>query len=423
MTAIRAMAFLALLSSSGLAQFVTFEEGRPDLYQLDPDDYPEPDTQLQLPGMVKHSIYRRDDGDDIQIYVHNSYTEPNEHGQHIPVFKRAYIPPIVDDGEDSSLLHKRDVPKPADGDAAAKKIKEDKEKEQEKEKEKQKEKDAMKVHVVDFSDFVKYEDIPRPPSNATNATTGETTRKECADMRGQLECVSAKGKDGGDAPLRWRCRVAFFGGNPFQDKWVKGDEGKCEKSDTEEEKAKKAAEEKKKKEEEEKKKKEAEEKKKKEEEEKKKKEAEEKDKKKLPKFENGGRCGMSTFKNQTTSKSAYTGGCKAIQDWASKRLGKWAISAKIQGDINLIVAGSNSGANCRFVIRNNNEHKTFIGTADVRDLVRDARVLFQVTYSNTTGVGERMGAEGHMKCDKQYLNGTKFEQKVDWAILPYDGPV
>ncbi|TLD18486.1 hypothetical protein PspLS_10320 [Pyricularia sp. CBS 133598] len=408
------LATLALLSSSVLSQDVMYDEASPEEYDLDPDDVPPHlQTQLEIPGMVKHTAYQHDDGDVFHIFVHNSYAEPDQNGEHKPVFKREYgtnkpirkrqhVPPTT--------LHKReDKAKPAE--PKKDEIADDKDKK------------IYKVHVVEHSAIVAYQDLPRP-ANATkpsNQTIAQTTKKECKDLSGTLTCASAPRKEGGEV-LQWRCRIAYFGGNPIEDKWVPGDEGKCQRSDTEAEKEKKA-EEARKKEEDRKKKEEEEKKKKAEEQAKKKKAEEEKKKKKLPKFEDGGRCGMSTFKNLTTTNSAYTGGCQAIHNWAAKRLGKWAIGAKVQGDINLIVAGSNSGANCRFVIRNNNEHTTFIGTADVRDLVRDSRLRFQVTYSNKTGIGERMGAEGHMKCDKQYKNGTKFEQKVDWAILKYDGSV
>ncbi|TLS22384.1 uncharacterized protein PpBr36_10083 [Pyricularia pennisetigena] len=394
-----ALATLALLSGSVVGKDVIYDEASPENYDLDPDDVPPHlQTRLEIPGMVKHTAYRHDDGDVFHIFVHNSYAEPGPNGEHKPVFKREYAPSAA------GLRRREDKAKPAESqkdetaDGSDKKI--------------------YKVHVVEHSAIVAYQDLPRP-ANATkpsNQTVAEVSKKECNALGGTLTCASAPKKEGGEV-LQWRCRIAYFGGNPIEDKWVPGDEGKCQRSETEAEKEKKAEEARKKKEEEEKKKK------KEEEEDKKKKAEEEKKKKKLPKFDDGGRCGMSTFKNLTTATAAYTGGCQAIHNWAAKRLGKWAIGAKVQGDINLIVAGSNSGANCRFVIRNNNEHTTFVGTADVRDLVRDSRLRFQVTYSNKTGVGERMGAEGHMKCDKQYKNGTKFEQKVDWAILKYDGTV
>ncbi|KAL8387005.1 hypothetical protein RB595_010229 [Gaeumannomyces hyphopodioides] len=143
------------------------------------------------------------------------------------------------------------------------------------------------------------------------------------------------------------------------------------------------------------------------------------------KFERGS-CGASSFTNKTTIAAPFTGGCLAIRNWAKKNPGKWVFSpAKVQGEINLIVAGSNSGANCRFVIRNSSGHKTYIANIDVQELITDSHRRFAVRYGNSADKarGHRVSAEGNMKCDKQYKNGTKFEQNVKWAILKFDGQV
>lgn len=143
------------------------------------------------------------------------------------------------------------------------------------------------------------------------------------------------------------------------------------------------------------------------------------------KFERGS-CGASSFTNKTTIAAPFTGGCLAIRNWAKKNPGKWVFSpAKVQGEINLIVAGSNSGANCRFVIRNSSGHKTYIANVDVQELITDSHRRFAVRYGNSADKtrGHRVSAEGNMKCDKQYKNGTKFEQNVNWAILKFDGQV
>ncbi|KLU83004.1 hypothetical protein MAPG_02071 [Magnaporthiopsis poae ATCC 64411] len=143
------------------------------------------------------------------------------------------------------------------------------------------------------------------------------------------------------------------------------------------------------------------------------------------KFERGS-CGASTFTNKTTIAAPFTGGCLAIRNWARRNPGKWVFSpAKVQGEINLIVAGSNSGANCRFAIRNSSGHRTFIANVDVHELITDAHRRFTVRYGsgNDKTRGHRVAAEGNMKCDKQYKNGTKFEQNVNWAILKFDGQV
>ncbi|KAI6261414.1 hypothetical protein MCOR28_004596 [Pyricularia oryzae] len=128
---------------------------------------------------------------------------------------------------------------------------------------------------------------------------------------------------------------------------------------------------------------------------------------------------MSTFKILTTANAAYTG---AARPFTTGRTRSWASGPSAPrsratsasswlGETAVPTAASWSA--------NNDEHTAFIGTADVRSLVRDSRLWFQVTYSSKTAVGERMGAEGPMKSDKQY-SGTKFEQNADWAMFKHD---
>ncbi|KAH8841640.1 hypothetical protein MCOR27_010993 [Pyricularia oryzae] len=64
------------------------------------------------------------------------------------------------------------------------------------------------------------------PKNQTVAATAEMTKKECQDIKGAMTCTKK-----GDA-LTWRCRIAYFGGKPIEEKWIKGDEGKCTEADT-----------------------------------------------------------------------------------------------------------------------------------------------------------------------------------------------
>lgn len=89
------------------------------------------------------------------------------------------------------------------------------------------------------------------------------------------------------------------------------------------------------------------------------------------------------------------------------------------------MAGSNSGANCRFAIRNSSGHRTYIANVDVHEIITDVHRRFTVRYGSGADKtsGHRVAAEGNMKCDKQYKNGTKFEQNVNWAVLKFDGQV
>ncbi|KAI6496209.1 hypothetical protein MCOR18_000705 [Pyricularia oryzae] len=71
-----------------------------------------------------------------------------------------------------------------------------------------------------------------PSTLSSNQTLAQTTRTECKGLGGTLTCASAPKKGGGEV-LQRRCRIAYFGGNPIEGKWVPGDEGKCQGSDTE----------------------------------------------------------------------------------------------------------------------------------------------------------------------------------------------
>ncbi|TLS25591.1 hypothetical protein PpBr36_07879 [Pyricularia pennisetigena] len=68
---------------------------------------------------------------------------------------------------------------------------------------------------------------------ATATATAEMTKKECQDVMGAMTCTKK-----GEA-LTWRCKIAYFGGKPIEEKWIKGDEGKCTEADTKKDAAKK----------------------------------------------------------------------------------------------------------------------------------------------------------------------------------------
>ncbi|TLD19209.1 hypothetical protein PspLS_09824 [Pyricularia sp. CBS 133598] len=69
--------------------------------------------------------------------------------------------------------------------------------------------------------------------NQTANATAEMTKKECQDVKGAMTCTKK-----GDA-LTWRCKIAYFGGKPIEEKWIKGDEGKCTEADTKKDATKK----------------------------------------------------------------------------------------------------------------------------------------------------------------------------------------
>ncbi|KAI6348592.1 hypothetical protein MCOR25_010779 [Pyricularia grisea] len=71
------------------------------------------------------------------------------------------------------------------------------------------------------------------PKNQTTDATAEMTKKECQDVKGAMTCTKK-----GEA-LTWRCKIAYFGGKPIEEKWIKGDEGKCTEADTKKDATKK----------------------------------------------------------------------------------------------------------------------------------------------------------------------------------------
>ncbi|EHA46730.1 hypothetical protein MGG_09616 [Pyricularia oryzae 70-15] len=128
---------------------------------------------------------------------------------------------------------------------------------------------------------------------------------------------------------------------------------------------------------------------------------------------------MSTFKILTTANAAYTG---AARPFTTGRTRGWASGPSAPRSRTTPTSswlGETAAPTAASWSANNDEHTAFIGTADVRSLVRDSRLWFQVTYSSKTAVEERVGAEGPMKSVEQY-SGTKFEQKADWAMFEYD---
>lgn len=129
------------------------------------------------------------------------------------------------------------------------------------------------------------------------------------------------------------------------------------------------------------------------------------------------RCGHSSFVDKTTSSSPYTGGCNTIRDWHASNNGYYDLPGigSSQGMV-LMIAGSNSGANCRFGIRHT-AWKARIGNTDVADIIRDANNKFAKFYSNA----QRLGAEGTMGCSADLVqNGNAA---VHWWIDGTKSPI
>ena len=121
--------------------------------------------------------------------------------------------------------------------------------------------------------------------------------------------------------------------------------------------------------------------------------------------ENGGRkCSHQYVEGTTHPNAAFTGGANAIVRWADSQNGRFYMNAGCCRDpkrVNLIIGGSNSGANLRFgvgVHPGNAQGYVWVGSQDVGIITRGARDNYQRNYGN----GWRVQAHGGMRCDGDY---------------------
>lgn len=133
------------------------------------------------------------------------------------------------------------------------------------------------------------------------------------------------------------------------------------------------------------------------------------------------RCGHSSFIDRTSNTSPYTGGCHKIREWHAANNGYWdiaGINVGSGGDDHkvLMIAGSNSGANCRFAIKHS-AWKARIGNTDVSDVMRDAHNRFARFFNNA----QRLGATGTMGCSADLVKDGNAA--VHWRIDATKSPV
>lgn len=126
----------------------------------------------------------------------------------------------------------------------------------------------------------------------------------------------------------------------------------------------------------------------------------------------------STLDDETTSGSPTTGGTQEMQRWADSRnnMGFFDLdSAFIQanGNVDLIVAGSNGGANAVFIAK---KHPldfgrwAYVGTYDIYWMI-DAANKFQRKINGKW----RLGVHGGVRCGP-WLGPFDQGAKVDWWI-------
>ncbi|KAH7362134.1 hypothetical protein B0T11DRAFT_81046 [Plectosphaerella cucumerina] len=108
----------------------------------------------------------------------------------------------------------------------------------------------------------------------------------------------------------------------------------------------------------------------------------------------------------TRPDSAFTGGAHAMIAWGRRSYGFFKFAGKSGTSwTDVLLGGSNSGANARFsIIKEDGHLETRIGTGDVALLVDYVVPKFQVNY----GDGWRIAAQGRAGCPD---GGMKFELK------------
>jgi hypothetical protein len=134
------------------------------------------------------------------------------------------------------------------------------------------------------------------------------------------------------------------------------------------------------------------------------------------------RCGNSSFKDKTSSSSPYTGGCNIIREFHNENKGYYEIngftlSTGSDGQHEtLMIAGSNSGANCIFGVKHG-ACKARIGNTDIVDVMRDANNKFAKFYDNA----QRLAAVGTMGCSADCVKNG--DAAVDWTIYGTKSPI
>ncbi|KAL2214747.1 hypothetical protein CC79DRAFT_1363494 [Sarocladium strictum] len=134
------------------------------------------------------------------------------------------------------------------------------------------------------------------------------------------------------------------------------------------------------------------------------------------------------YHDDTGPTAPYTGGLNAVVSWGRNRKGGWWVRSTRDRD--LIVAGSNSGANMRFHARSESNLASniaaHIGAQDVGTIVERARNRYQ----RNTGGGMRVRANGWAFCAlegtgcyKTYCAPTFGQQWIQWWISRYNSNI
>ncbi len=141
-------------------------------------------------------------------------------------------------------------------------------------------------------------------------------------------------------------------------------------------------------------------------------------------FRSGGpdQCGHSSMSGRTGSLSPFTGGILAMARWGHAYNQHARFSLGDDGWRNIVVAGSNSGANARFSCRRVRDAAAIgfgqthwsVGSRDIADLARDTEARYKQQIN-----GWRASANGRMPCNDMTRDIDLFYRGsiVDWEIL------
>ncbi|CZR37941.1 uncharacterized protein FPRO_06868 [Fusarium proliferatum ET1] len=120
-------------------------------------------------------------------------------------------------------------------------------------------------------------------------------------------------------------------------------------------------------------------------------------------------CAKSDFKKKTNNRSPFANGADALIDWTVKHKGGWRIGATDSYySTDILIGGTNMGANMRFSVRKEPGRIVILGTKDVGDAVVGAYNKFK---QDIKGVA-RMAGKGKMKC----WDGNNGKNMLHWEI-------
>ncbi|KAF4495119.1 hypothetical protein FAGAP_8733, partial [Fusarium agapanthi] len=120
-------------------------------------------------------------------------------------------------------------------------------------------------------------------------------------------------------------------------------------------------------------------------------------------------CAKSSWKKKTNNRSPFADGADALIEWTYKNKGGWRLGVQDSYySTDILIGGTNTGANMRFSVRKEPGRIVILGTKDVGDAVGGAYHKFK---KRIKGVW-RMAGKGKMKC----WDGSDLKNMLHWEI-------